>query len=87
MDEWIKDNRPILDAAGWIAFAMKIASKDLTNLSGIFDLGRSLESEIARQEMLEAETLALRDRASSSTALAQEFGGITFHEQPDRCMM
>ena len=53
VDEWIKDNRPMLDSAGWIALAMKIAAKDMQNLAGIFALAVSLEEEEHRQAQLE----------------------------------
>ena len=32
VDRWIADNKPMLDGAGWIAPAMKIAAKDLDAL-------------------------------------------------------
>ena len=50
VDQWIKDGRPILDAAGWCALCLKIKAKDTQSLSGIFDLGESLESQTRRAE-------------------------------------
>ena len=45
VDQWIRDGQPSLDGPGWIALAMKIAEKDYDALSGIFDLGKTLEEE------------------------------------------
>ena len=87
VDEWIADKKPILDTAGWLALAIKIASNDMKNLAGIFDLGRSLESEMAYEERRKEKILAERDRASSSTALATTLAGTSIHEHPEMSMI
>ena len=46
VDEWKRDGQPCLDKAGWGALCMKIATNDLKNLQGIFDLGKTY-TEIA----------------------------------------
>ena len=66
VDTWIGDQRPVLDAAGWCALSQCIAKKDLKNLGGIFDLGKSLESMIRADE----KRMEQRQASSSSTALA-----------------
>ena len=53
VDQWKKDGQPCLDAAGWYSLCMKLAMNDLTNLQGVFDLGktyteRQIEAESKR---------------------------------------
>ena len=41
LDEWKKDGKPCLDTAGWYALCCKIATKDMANLGGIFNIGEA----------------------------------------------
>ena len=51
VDQWKEDGRPCLDTAGWYALCRKIATKDMDNLGGIFDLAETyLEQQFGPEE-------------------------------------
>ena len=50
VDQWKEDGRPYLDTAGWYALCRKIATKDMDNLGGIFNIGEAyMEEHLGRE--------------------------------------
>lgn len=68
VDEWERSGEPSLSESGWAALAMKVASKDMTNLQAIFDVGESVLKRAGSLEAIEDTPAPKRAKPDTTAA-------------------